>query len=601
MPPARAPRQIRDVVFVDGVRTPFGKAGSLYAETRADDLVVNCIRELVRRHPELPPERIDEVAIAATTQTGDQGLTIGRTAALLAGLPRSVPGFAIDRMCAGAMTAVTTVSSGIAVGAYDVAVAGGVEHMGHHPMGQGIDPNPRIVAEKLVDQSALVMGATAENLHDRFPAITRERADAFAVLSQQRVQQAYVDGVIQESLVTVATRSTELGWGLATADEPPRPGTTVEALAGLKTPFRPHGRVTAGNAAGLNDGATACLVAAEEVAGELGLPVAMRMVSFAFAGVDPETMGVGPIPSTEKALAKADLGIDDIGAFEINEAFAVQVLAFLDHFGVAADDPRVNPYGGAIALGHPLASSGVRLMIHLARTFREHPEVRYGLTTMCIGLGMGGTVVWENPRYQSDGDDPRTPAARRRHTGASLDRRAATVRSTQAAAAAAEGEVVTRALSRDVALPHTDRPAVLITLDNGQDHTRPNTLGPRGLAELNAALDTARARDDISAILVTGKPFILAAGADLSAMGLLTDREQALAIARIGHAVLGKLHDAPVPTFVLVNGMALGGGLEVALHCRLPHGVRRGRRDRPAGVLPGPGPGLGRGLPACRT
>ena len=173
-------RESREVVFVDGVRTPFGKAGSLYAETRADDLVVNCIRELIRRHPELPPERIDEVAIAATTQVGDQGLTIGRTAALLAGLPRSVPGFAIDRMCAGAMTAVTTVASGIAFGAYDVAVAGGVEHMGRHPMGEGIDPNPRIVSEKLVDQSALVMGATAENLHDRFPAITRDRADAYA-------------------------------------------------------------------------------------------------------------------------------------------------------------------------------------------------------------------------------------------------------------------------------------------------------------------------------------------------------------------------------------------------------------------------------------
>jgi acetyl-CoA acyltransferase len=396
-------RESREVVFVDGVRTPFGKAGSLYAETRADDLVVNCIRELIRRHPELPPERIDEVAIAATTQVGDQGLTIGRTAALLAGLPRSVPGFAIDRMCAGAMTAVTTVASGIAFGAYDVAVAGGVEHMGRHPMGEGIDPNPRILSEKLVDQSALVMGATAENLHDRFPDITRDRADAYAVLSQNRVAQAYADGVIQESLVSVATRSSELGWGLATADEPPRPGTTTATLAGLKTPFRPHGRVTAGNAAGLNDGATACLVAAESVADELGLPVAMRLVSFAFAGVDPEAMGVGPIPATEKALAKAGLCIDDLGAFEINEAFAVQVLAFLDHFGLAADDPRVNPYGGAIALGHPLASSGVRLMIHLARSFREHPEVRYGLTTMCIGLGMGGTVVWENPYYSAEG------------------------------------------------------------------------------------------------------------------------------------------------------------------------------------------------------
>jgi acetyl-CoA acyltransferase len=265
-------------------------------------------------------------------------------------------------------------------------------------MGEGIDPNPRIIAEQLVDQSALIMGSTAENLHDRFPGITKDRADAFAALSQQRVQQAYEQGVIQESLVTIATPSSELGWGLAVADEQPRPGTTVEGLATLKTPFRPHGRVTAGNAAGLNDGATACLLAAESVAAELGLPAAMRLVSFAFAGVDPEVMGVGPIPSTEKALAKAGLSIDDIGAFEINEAFAVQVLAFCDHFGLAADDPRLNPYGGAIALGHPLASSGVRLMIHLARAFREHPEVRYGLTTLCVGLGMGGTVIWENPR-----------------------------------------------------------------------------------------------------------------------------------------------------------------------------------------------------------
>lgn len=374
----------------------------MYAETRADDLVISCIRELMRRHPELPPERVDDVAIAATTQIGDQGLTIGRSAALLAGLPRSVPGFAIDRMCAGAMTAVTTVASGIAFGAYDVAIAGGVEHMGHHPMGEGIDPNPRIVAEKLVDESALVMGSTAENLHDRFPELTRERADAFAAASQDRVQQAYQAGVIQESLVPVATRSAELGWGLATADEPPRAGTTVDVLAGLRTPFRPHGRVTAGNAAGLNDGATACLVAAESVAGELGLPVAMRLVSYAFAGVDPEVMGVGPIPATEKALDKAGLSIDDIGAFEINEAFAVQVLAFLDHFGIDASDPRVNPYGGAIAFGHPLASSGVRLMIQLARSFRDHPEARYGLTTMCIGLGMGGSVIWENPHFVAE-------------------------------------------------------------------------------------------------------------------------------------------------------------------------------------------------------
>jgi acetyl-CoA acyltransferase len=401
------PRTVRDVVFVDGVRTPFGKAGpkGLYHETRADDLVIACIRELLRRNPQLPPERVDEVAVAATTQIGDQGLTIGRAAAVLAGLPKSVPGYAIDRMCAGAMTAVTNVSGAIAFGAADLAVAGGVEHMGRHPMGEGVDPNPRFVSEKLVDDSALFMGMTAENLHDRFPGITKERADEYAVRSQEKAAKAYADALIQPDLVPVAVRRTspeggETGWGLATADEPMRPGTTREALAGLKTPFRPHGRVTAGNSAGLNDGATASLIAAENVASELGLPVKMRLVSFAFAGVEPEVMGFGPIPSTEKALARAGLTIDDIGLLEVNEAFAVQVLALLDHYGIADDDPRVNQYGGAIAFGHPLASSGVRLMTQLARQFEDQPHVRYGLTTMCVGMGMGGTVIWENPQWE---------------------------------------------------------------------------------------------------------------------------------------------------------------------------------------------------------
>ncbi len=394
-------RNVRTVVFVDGVRTPFGKAGKkgIFAETRADDLVVNVFRELVRRNENLPLERIDDVAVAATTQVGDQGLTIGRSAGLLAGFPRTVPGYSIDRMCAGAMTSVTTLSGPIMAGMYDVAVAGGVEHMGRHPMGEGVDPNPRFLSEKIVDPEALLMGKTAENLHDRFPHLTKERVDAYAVASQQKTAKAYADGKIQPNLVPVATRSAEKGFGLATVDEPPRPGTTMESLAALKTPFRAHGRVTAGNAAGLNDGATGAILAAEEVAAELGLTAKMKLVSFAFAGVDPEVMGIGPVPSTEKALAKAGLSITDIGLFEVNEAFAVQVLAFLDHFGIADDDPRVNPYGGAIAVGHPLASSGIRLMTYLADEFSEHPEVRYGLTTMCIGLGMGGTVIWENPNF----------------------------------------------------------------------------------------------------------------------------------------------------------------------------------------------------------
>ncbi|MBH0083381.1 MULTISPECIES: thiolase family protein [unclassified Salinibacterium] len=390
-----------EIVFVDGVRTPFGRAGEkgMFWNTRADDLVVKAMIGVLERNPQIPKDRFDEVAIAATTQTGDQGLTIGRSAAMLAGLPKSVPGYAIDRMCAGAMTAVTNVAGGIAFGAYDLAIAGGVEHMGHHPMGSGVDPNPRFLSEKLVDPEALNMGNTAEKLHDRFPQLTKERSDAFALRSQQRANAAYEANNIQPDLISVATKS-EAGWGLATRDEGLRPETTLEGLAALKTPFRSHGRITAGNASGLNDGATASIIASGDAAREFGLKPKMRMVSFAYAGVEPEIMGIGPIPSTEKALRKAGLTINDIGLFELNEAFAVQVLSLLDHFGIDDEDPRVNQWGGAIAMGHPLASSGVRLMIQLAAQFEQHPEVQFGLTAMCVGLGQGGSVIWENPNYK---------------------------------------------------------------------------------------------------------------------------------------------------------------------------------------------------------
>jgi acetyl-CoA acyltransferase len=391
-----------NVVLVDAVRTPFGKAGSLYAQTRADDIMVRCIRGLIERNPNLPVDQIDDVAIAATTQTGDQGMNIGRSVSILAGIPKSVPGYSIDRWCAGALTAVTTIAGGINMGAYDLAIAGGVEHMGNHPMGDGIDPNPRYLAEKIVDTDALQMGATAERLHDKFPHLTKERADKYAVASQQKTAAAYAANKIQPDLIPVATRNVEAGWGVATVDEPPRPQTTLEALAALKTPFRAAGRVTAGNAAGLNDGATAAILASEGKAKELNLPIKAKLISFAFAGVEPEIMGYGPVPSTIKALKKAGLDIGDIGLFEVNEAFAIQVLAFLDHFGIADDDKRVNIYGGAIAVGHPLASSGVRLILNLANGFKDHPEVRYGITTMCIGLGMGGTIIWENPNYKGD-------------------------------------------------------------------------------------------------------------------------------------------------------------------------------------------------------
>ena len=391
---------MQNTYFVDGVRTPFGKAGEkgVYWNTRADDLVVKAMIGLLNRNKSVPKDAIDDVAIAATTQVGDQGLTIGRTAAILAGLPNTVPGFAVDRMCAGAMTAVTMTGSAIGVGAYDLVLAGGVEHMGRHPMGFDADPNPRFIAEKLVNPDALNMGNTAEKIHDRFPVLTKERADAFAVRSQKRAASAYEKNYIQQDLVPVSATTPE-GLRVVDRDELLRPDSSVEGMKDLKTPFRANGKVTAGNASPLTDGATISLLAGDQAVKQYGLKPRMKMVTFAFAGVEPEIMGIGPIPATEKALKKAGLSISDIGLFEINEAFAVQVLSFLEHFKIDDEDPRVNAWGGAIAFGHPLASSGVRLMNQLSRQFEMRPDIRYGITTMCIGLGMGGTVIWENEKY----------------------------------------------------------------------------------------------------------------------------------------------------------------------------------------------------------
>jgi acetyl-CoA acyltransferase len=390
-------RELREVVYIDGVRTAFGRAGpkGVFWRTRADDLGVKVVRELLRRNPSLPAERIDDVIMAATAQVGDQGLTLGRDVAILAGLPASVPGFAVDRMCAGALTAVTAGAGEIAMGAADVVLAGGIEHMGHHPMGEDVDFNPRFVAERLVDPSAITMGATAENLHDRFPQLTKEQADAFAVRSQHRAAAAWQNGVMRETVVPT-TVFTDEGWRSADRDEFLRPDTSMEGLAGLPTPFRPGGRVTAGNSAGLTDGAAVCLLSSEEAAAEHGLRPRMRLVSYAFAGVEPELMGLGPVPATRKALELAGLSLDEIGLFELNEPFAVQVLTWCDRLGVDPEDTRLNPYGGAIACGHPLAATGVRLLAQLAYGFRERPEVRYGLSALCVGMGMGAALIWES-------------------------------------------------------------------------------------------------------------------------------------------------------------------------------------------------------------
>ena len=395
-------RALRDVVFVDGVRTAFGKAGpgGWFWKTRADDMAVKAVRELLRRNPTLPPERIGDVILAATAQVGDQGLTLGRDVALLAGLPHSVPGFAVDRMCAGALTATTAGAGEIAMGAADVVLVGGVEHMGHHPMGAEVDFNPRFVSERLIDKTAASMGETAENLHDAFPQLTREAADAYAVASQAKAAAAWSapDGPPAKIVVPMSV-FTEAGWTIADRDQFLRSETTMETLATLRTPFRAGGRVTAGNSAGLTDGATAALLAAEDVADELGLEPAMRLAAFAYAGVEPHLMGLGPVPATERVLVQAGITIDDVGLFELNEPFAVQVLTWCDGMGVAPDDPRLNPYGGAIACGHPLAATGVRLMAQLAFELERRPDVRYGLTALCVGMGMGAAILWENARH----------------------------------------------------------------------------------------------------------------------------------------------------------------------------------------------------------
>ena len=389
-------RKLREVYYADGARSAFGRAGpkGVFWRTRADDMAVKLVRELLRRNESLPPERIDDVAFAATAQVGDQGLTLGRDVALLAGLPQTVPGFAVDRMCAGALTAITAGAGEIAMGAADVILAGGVEHMGRHPMLEDVDYNPRFVAERLIDPAAATMGQTAENLHDRFPQITKDDADAYAVRSHHRLAEAWQNGVMRQTVVPMAVH-TDSGWREADNDEFLRPDTSLDAIRDLPTPFRPGGRVTAGNSAGLTDGATVSLLASQQASEEFGLEPKLRLVSFAFAGVEPELMGMGPVPATKKVLDQAGLTIDEIDAFELNEPFAVQVLTWCDGTGVSADDERLNPYGGAIACGHPLAATGVRLVAQLAYAMRERPSSRYGLTALCVGMGMGAALLWE--------------------------------------------------------------------------------------------------------------------------------------------------------------------------------------------------------------
>ena len=390
-------KNLNDVVVIDGVRTAFGKAGEkgIFWKTRADDLAVALSKALIERNPGVEPGMIEDSIWGVTNQVKEQGGTLGRAVPMLAGWGWEVPGCSIDRMCASGLTAIGFGVGYIATAMADCLLTGGVEHMGHLPMGFMRDPHPRL-EEVMGGPSAFQMGMTAENIHDRFPEFTRGMADQYALSSQQKANRAIQAGKMKPMIVPVVVEQPDGTRGMIETDQPPRPETNLETLAALKPAFKENGRVTAGNASGLNDGAAAVLLMSEKKAEGLGLEPKMRWVSSAVAAVDPTIMGTAPVPATLKALDKAGLAINDMDVIEINEAFAVQVLYCLDRLGLKADDPRVNQWGGALAFGHPLAASGPRLVAFLMNLFRENRDARYGLTTMCVGRGQGYAIIWEN-------------------------------------------------------------------------------------------------------------------------------------------------------------------------------------------------------------
>ncbi len=377
---------MREVVIVDGVRTPIGKAGrekGYYKDVRADDLAVNCVRRLLEKNPKLDPKEIEDVVWGCANQTGEQGLNVGRMIALLAGLPVEVAGTTIDRQCGSSLQAINSATQAIMTGCGDIAIAGGVENMTHVAMGSGISPNPKLM--EMFPQDMFFMGLTAERLA-AMHHITREQADAFAMQSNQRAVAArdrFKEEIVQVKLPDGAT---------VDVDQGPRAETSMEKLATLKPSFKPDGQVTAGNSSQISDGAAAVLLMTAERAKSLGLKPMAKIRAMAVAGVRPEIMGWGPVPSTHKALQRAGLSIKDIDLFEINEAFGAQVLACNTDLKIPEDKLNVN--GGAIALGHPLGCSGARLMVTLTHEMRRRGS-KLGVATMCIGIGQGIATVVE--------------------------------------------------------------------------------------------------------------------------------------------------------------------------------------------------------------
>jgi 3-oxoadipyl-CoA thiolase len=394
-----------EAYICDYIRTPFARYGGALAPIRADDLAAIPLRTLLARNPTLDPASIDEILLGCANQAGEDNRNVARMAALLAGLPATTPGATINRLCGSGLDAVGTAARAIRAGEADLIIAGGVEHMTRAPFvmakstepfgrtAEMVDttigwrfPNPALRAQYGVES----MPETAENVATEF-AISRADQDQFALRSQQKCAAAasFLTGEITP--VTIPSRQ---GDTIVTTDEHPRPNTTLAGLAALKTPFRTAGSVTAGNASGLNDGAAGLIVASDAAARRHGLTPRGRIVAMTTVGVAPRIMGIGPAPATEKLLARTGLAITDIDIIELNEAFASQALAVTRRLGLADNDHRVNPHGGAIALGHPLGASGARLAGTALRTLETH-SLKRAIATMCIGVGQGIALLIE--------------------------------------------------------------------------------------------------------------------------------------------------------------------------------------------------------------
>ncbi|WP_124726824.1 thiolase family protein [Staphylospora marina] len=398
--------KLREVVIVDAVRTPIGRFQGSLATVRADDLGAVVIRALLERNPSLDPESIEDVIFGCANQAGEDNRNVARMSLLLAGLPEKVGGSTVNRLCGSGLEAINQASAAIAVGAGDIMIAGGVENMTRAPLVM-LKPETGLARgnHELVDTTLgwrfvnpklaamydpISMGETAENVAEKY-GVSREDQDRFAYDSQMRCKAAWEEGKFDDEIVPVTvTRGKETF--VFDRDEHPRPGTTLEKLSTLKTVFRAGGTVTAGNAAGINDGASAVLLMERETARRLGFKPLARIVTFAVEGVNPLYMGIGPVGATKKVLRRAGLTVDDLDLVELNEAFAAQALACMRELGL--DHEKVNVNGGSIALGHPLGASGSRIMTTLVHEMKRRGS-RFGLATMCIGVGQGIATLVE--------------------------------------------------------------------------------------------------------------------------------------------------------------------------------------------------------------